>query len=121
MAINSNKIISGAYTSDEAEILKISSTKNPSHVPSYINLLVTKICAITIENNYGSLHVHRNIPVKFKYNLMDCYGRKFNYPLMNINYKIAISDGSIAKGEVDSSNNIISIEGLKIGKTILQL
>ena len=52
---------------------------------------------------------------------MDCYGRKFNYPLMNINYKIAISDGSIAKGEVDSSNNIISIEGLKIGKTILQL
>ena len=52
---------------------------------------------------------------------MDCYGRKFNYPLINIDYKVTVAHQEIAKVEINPSKNTITVEGLKIGKTMLQL
>ena len=61
------------------------------------------------------------MPVELPYYLLDCLGRKFKHRLQSIEYRISFADHEIAKAEINSATNTITIEGEKIGNTLLLL
>lgn len=78
-------------------------------MPGYANILVTKICGISLQNTDGVINIHRDVPLEVEFYVIDCYGRKFNNDLIGVEYKVSMGNRDIAFASIMPNRDKIRI------------
>lgn len=90
---------------------------------NYLNVIVTQIKALFIENSQSVVKVDVGKVTNVKFYVQDMYGRLFYNNLINIDYDILSSNEDVFSVSLDQSKNFIKIHPKRQGeaKLILKL
>jgi hypothetical protein len=76
---------------------------------NYMNVIVTEIKALFVENSYSQVTVELGKVTPIKFHVQDMYGRLFYNNLFNIEYDVISSNEDIFTVSIDTTKNFINI------------
>lgn len=120
LAITQNKLI----TNREKGVVSIKLQKtNDNTYSNYMNVIVTEIKALFIENSHSQVVAELGKLTSVKFHVQDMYGRLFYNNLFNVEYDIISSNEDVFTVSIDPTKNYINIHPKKEGeaKLILKL
>ena len=102
--------------------IKLQKTNDATY-SNYMNVIVTEIKALFIENSHSQVLAEMGKVAKVKFYVQDMYGRLFYNNLFNVEYDIISSNEDVFTVSIDATKNFINIHPKKEGeaKLILRL
>jgi hypothetical protein len=100
--------------------IKLQKTNDQSY-SNYMNVIVTDIKALFIENSHSQVAAELGKVTKVKFHVQDMYGRLFYNNLFNVEYEIVSLNEDVFTVSMDPTKNYINIHPKKEGEAKLML
>lgn len=94
---------------------------NDATYNNYLNVIVTDIKALFIENSYSQVVAELGKVTSIRFYVQDMYGRLFYNNLLNVEYDIISSNEDVFTVSMDPSKKFIRIHPKKQGEATLLL